>query len=84
MEETLNRDLATITSWSKQWLVKFNPAKTEAMFSSFFNMIKPKLFFDNVQLNFVEHHKHLGVTFSQDGSWYQHISNIVSKILETK
>jgi hypothetical protein len=79
MEETLNRDLAKITSWSKQWLVNFNPAKTEAMFFSFFNMIKPKIFFDNVQLNFVEHHKHHGVTLCQDGSWHQHISYIVSK-----
>jgi hypothetical protein len=65
MEETLDRDIATITSWSRQWLVNFNPAKTEAIF--FFNMIKPQLFFDNVQLNFVEHHKHLGVTLIKMG-----------------
>ena len=79
MEEILNKDLITITSWSKQWLVNFNPAKTEVMFFSFCNRNKPNLFFNNVQLKYVDHHKHLGVTFSQDGSWHEHISIIVSK-----
>jgi hypothetical protein len=48
------------------------------MFFSFCNRDRPQLYFDNVQLNFVEHHKHLGVTLSQDGSWHEHITNIVS------
>lgn len=78
MEEILNNDLQTNTAWSKQWLVKFNPSKTELMFFLYYNRNRPFLYFDNVELNFVEHHKNLGVTISQDGSWNQHIANIVS------
>jgi hypothetical protein len=39
-----------------------------------------------VQINFVDHHKHLGVTLSSDLKWHQHIQNITnsaSKVLGT-
>ena len=84
IERILNNDLETISQWAEQWLVKFNPAKTEVLFLSFVNSNMPTLLFNNVQLNFVEHHKHLGLTFSQNGSWNEHISNIInsaSKVL---
>ncbi len=45
---------------------------------------QPSLTFNQVPLNFVEHHKHLGLTLSNDGKWHEHISNIVrsaSKVL---
>ena len=32
LEGILNHDLLIITNWAKQWLIKFNPNKTEAMF----------------------------------------------------
>ena len=38
----LNHDLAIITSWAKQWLIEFNPNKTEAML---FSNINCELFF---------------------------------------
>ena len=78
IEHILNHDLDTISHWAEQWLVKFNPAKTEVLFLSFLNVDRPSLLFNNVQLNFVEHHKHLGLTFSQNGSWNEHITNIIS------
>lgn len=78
MELTLNSDLTNITEWSKQWLVQFNPAKTEVIFLSLSNTCKPVLFFQDSQLNFVHHHKHLGLTFSDNGTWHDHISNIIS------
>ena len=37
MEGMLKHDLAIITSWAKQWLIKFNPSNTEAMFFSYIN-----------------------------------------------
>ncbi len=78
IETTLNSDLRTVTNWSKQWLVNFNPNKTEVVFFSLSNQIRPNLVFNGTQLNFCNHHKHLGVTFSEDGSWHEHIKNITA------
>ena len=44
----------------------------------------PELIFDNTPIKFVEDHKHLGITFSQNGQWHTHIeqiANTASKIL---
>lgn len=32
IQTTINSDLSKIHDWSRQWLVNFNPNKTEAMF----------------------------------------------------
>ena len=40
----------------------------------------PHLIFDNVVINFVDSHKHLGVTLSSNGQWHAHIENIVSSV----
>ena len=47
---------------AKQWLVKFNPLKTEAV-----------LF-----ILFVEHHKHLSITFYGKSQRHTHTENIVN------
>ena len=45
LEGIINHDLALISRWAKQWLVTFNPSKTEAMLfsSSFSHNDVPKL-----------------------------------------
>ena len=64
----INHDLIMLSNWAIQWLVKFNPLKTEAVlftlkyFEAFLQLI-----FDNTPIKFVEDHKHLGITFSQNG-----------------
>ncbi len=78
MEVILNEDLNRLFQWSQQWLVQFNPSKTEVMFFSLMDTDRPTLYFQNTQLTFVNHHKHLGLTLSEDGSWHQHINAIVS------
>ena len=88
IESTLNHDLNIISEWAHKWLVNFNPSKTEVLFFTVSknNNARPSLMFNNVQLDFVKTHKHLGVTLSDDGTWHAHISNIVSsasKILGT-
>lgn len=78
IEGILNHDLRLITAWAEQWLVDFNPNKTEAILFSNSNVNNPLLYFDNVPITFVQEHKHLGLTFSHDGKWHTHINNILS------
>lgn len=52
IEHILNNDLKEISNWSKQWLVNFNPAKTEALFFSRSDRQNPTLLFENTQLKF--------------------------------
>ena len=85
IENILNHDLEMISRWAKQWLVTFNPNKTEVIYFSLNKSDNnPQLMFNNTQLTYVENHKHLGITLSQNGTWHNHISNITlsaSKIL---
>lgn len=78
IEGILNHDLRYISVWAKQWLVDFNPNKTEAIFFSCTDIDKPNLIFNNILVAFVENHKHLGLTFSYNGKWHSHIENILS------
>ena len=86
MEFILNDDLITLNEWSKQWLVKLNPNKTEVIFFSLGNHRQPNLYFNDTRLNFVTNHKHLGLTLSENGKWHEHINSIsksASKVLST-
>ena len=84
IEGVINHDLAFISSWAKKWLVDFNPIKTVAMLFS----LRPvdyllSLNFNNTVINFVENHKHLGITFSCNGQWKAHIENILKAAYRT-
>ena len=79
--ETLNSDLEKISRWAQQWLVTFNPAKSESiLFSRKLNKpYHPPVSMDETQINEVMSHKHLGVIFSNDCSWHNHIEHIKTK-----
>ena len=71
-----------ISVWARQWLVKFNPDKSVAMHFSKTINYHSSLIFNAIQ--FVENHKHLGLTLSSNGKWREHINNksvSASKIL---
>ena len=75
----INYDLTVILSWALTWLVDFNPNKSEAMLFSLRPVTQlPSLVFNNTFVNFVDSHKHLGVTLSDDGQWHAHTENILS------
>ena len=79
IEGIINSDLQVLTNWAKQWLINFNPLKTEAILftlKQFANF--PKLIFNNTVIQFVNDHKHLGLTLSNTGTWHKHIENILS------
>jgi hypothetical protein len=56
---------------SKEWLIDFNPKKTECIiFSTNQAANKHCIVFNNENVKFVENHKHLGVTFSHNCKEY--------------
>ena len=80
--EILNADLEKkIAKWAEAWLVKFNPLKTETLLISrkINKPVHPSLTMVGQQIKEVEFHKHLGIYFSNDGSWQKHIDYIKGK-----
>ena len=83
IEGIMNHDLRIVFSWASQWLVNFNPNKTEAIFFTLRNVDNlPSLIFNNTLIQFVDHNKHLGVTFSCDGKWNNHVENTLQSALK--
>lgn len=79
--DELNADLAKIHSWATKWLVSFNPAKTDSMVLSrkHNKPLHPPLNMNQHLINDVNFHKHLGLTFSKDCSWHDHIELVKAK-----
>ena len=77
----LNSDLEKLSRWTAIWLVTFNPSKNESLLISrkINKPIHPPLYMQNVQIQEVSSHKHLGLYFSNDCSWHQHIDYIKQK-----
>ena len=76
--DIINNNMQLLSHCAWQWLVTFNPLKTEAVLFTLKKINSlPQLIFVNIQINFVDSHKHLGITFSSTGQWHSHIENIV-------
>ena len=77
-KDLLDRDLVRIDTWSKQWLVTFSIQKTCDMSLS----LRPtaaapmQLSFFGANLESASVHKHLGLTFSSDLKWNNHVDDI--------
>ena len=81
IETVINHDLKELSTWSDNWLMSFNPEKTEIMVFS--NVEIPNNFnfvFNGKSIPLTTRHKHLGVTFSQDAKWNEHVENIIKSI----
>jgi hypothetical protein len=79
--DAINEDLDRLSTWAKTWKVEFSPPKTEDLLISKLrnSPVHPDLKLDLVTIKRVEHHKHLGITFSKDLSWGKHIEEITDK-----
>ena len=77
----LNLDLNKITQWAATWLVSFNPSKTESIIMSRKSNKNrhPSIYMQNHQILEVDFHKHLGLHFSNDCMWHQHINYVKEK-----
>ena len=79
--DLMNNDLSKIHLWALQWLVKFNPNKTEELIISRKQSRPnhPSLFMNNIPVSRVETHKHLGLIFNEQCSWHHHIIEVTGK-----
>ena len=74
---SLNSDLEKFSCWAAIWLVTFNPSKNEYFNFLQNKQVNPSTFIhQNVQIQEVSSHKHLGLYFCNDCSWHQHINYI--------
>ena len=81
IENVAKSDLRKLEIWSKEWLMSFNPKKTEALIISNRQLpFIPSFTFDNTPIQITKQHKHLGVILSNDGKWNAHIQYILSKV----
>ena len=78
--EALNKDLVNIQGWADQWLIKFSPAKTKLVTCSFKKKQATTFRFNNIELESINNHKHLGLFLSQDLSWSNHINSILQSV----
>ena len=79
--QILKSDLDKNTKWAKTWLVTFNPVTTETLLLSrkLLQTMHPPLYMLNQQISEADRHKHLGIFFSNNGSWHKHINYIKEK-----
>jgi hypothetical protein len=79
--DILNRDLDKIHTWSTNWLVSFNPQKTETTTISRKNNKPPHpdIFMNDTPIAEVPNHKHLGLNISKDGTHHTNMDLITEK-----
>ena len=77
----MQADIDRINTWAQQWLVTFNPSKSESLIISrkLNKPIHPPLTMQNVTIPEVCVHKHLGLHLTNDCSWHEHIAHIKDK-----
>ena len=78
----LQEDLSSLEKWEMMWQMEFNPTKCTVMHITP-SRSKDPLVFDyhlhGQKLTETQHSKYLGVSFSNDLSWSNHIKNTVTK-----
>lgn len=78
-------ELIVSSTGAKQLLGLFNLSKTKAIFL-LTNVLtqKPVLELDNVSIEFVDYHKQVCVTLSQNGKWREHLNNLSNSAAKNK
>ena len=80
--QILNDNLNKVHTWSENWLVSFNPQKTESiLISRKHNHINhPILSFNHVPVKEVTSHKHLGIILNTMCQWGNQIDQLINKV----
>ena len=72
--QSINKDLQKITSWAQKWKVTFNPKKSKDMiFSNKVLNNSPPVMFNNIFVDRVNCHKHLGIYLTSNLDWSIHV-----------
>ena len=78
--QLLNEDLIAIAQWSDDWLIILNHTKTNSMtFTRKKETNWDDAKFNNVVIKDNKTHTHLGITFSSDATWGDHVQRIYEK-----
>ena len=81
IELSLQRDLDSIHEYGREWAITFNTTKTiQQTFSHRREHQPPTLTFGGEAIPIHDSHKHLGITFSNDLRFHQHINEICQKV----
>jgi hypothetical protein len=76
----LQEDLNTLQQWELTWLMEFNPAKCNVVrFSPTRKPILSDYYIHGTLLERTYTHRYLGVLFSEDFKWSNHIDELVKK-----
>ena len=77
----IERDLLFIDKWADKWLVSFAPEKTKSLTLStkHDSNLNPIIHFKGHDVEEVQAHTYLGLTFTTKLSWNIHINNVEQK-----
>ena len=72
-------NLQILWDWSVKWLLNFNPDKTECLLFSWKRnpLTHPDIKVGQQNIKNVKNHEHLGINFSNDLTWNNHIEKII-------
>ena len=83
-QRSLQRDLDEIHKYGREWAISFNTTKTiQQTFSHKRENTPPTLTFGGDIVPIHNNHTHLGLTFSKDLHFHQHINNVCHKVNKT-
>ena len=81
---TLQKDLDTLVEWSKQWQMRFNPAKCSLLrVTRKRSPVKTSYTMMGTGLETMDHHPYLGVELASGLEWKHHIKQITGKAQRT-
>lgn len=81
--QTLNEDLQNIYNWSRANSLVLNPEKSKVIVISKKSVdlsYFPRIYLNNVPIDFVDNAKNLGFIFNRNLTWKDHVNSIVGKV----
>ena len=82
--DSLQNDLHKLGRWEKKWLMEFHPDKCQVLtITRKWQPVTYNYILNGHQLEHVSDAKYLGITFTNDMRWSQHIDNITAKANKT-
>ena len=79
--EILNRDLIKISNWAQKWKINFNAGKTkDIIFSTKVLNNSPPLVLNEIFINRVNTHRHLGVYLTSNLDWAAQINDVLRHV----